>query len=266
MVECEFCEEEFEDERELHAHWREHEDELNSHQKEEMKKAERKKEEEKDRKRKKRKQYMIYGSAGVLALGLAAVIVPQFMPESGSTGEFNITTEGQPVIGSDNASVTVVEFGDYSCPACRTFEMETYPQLKQNYIDTGEVRFSFINLAFLGPDSQEAAVAGECVYRQNETEFWEYHKSIYDNQGSEQGWATQELLMNLARENTEGLDYQQLNSCISSGDTTDQVRTERGIANSNGVSSTPTVFVNGDKVNGNSYAAIKTAIDSELQN
>jgi protein-disulfide isomerase len=72
--------------------------------------------------------------------------------------------------------------------------------------------------------------------------------------------------MNLARENTEGLDYEQLSSCISSGDTAEQVRTERGIANSNGVSSTPTVFVNGDKVSGNSYAAIKTAIDSELQN
>ena len=61
MVECEFCEEEFEDERELHAHWREHEDELNSHQKEEMKKAERKKEEEKARKRKKRKQRRAQG-------------------------------------------------------------------------------------------------------------------------------------------------------------------------------------------------------------
>jgi len=110
MVECEFCEEEFEDERELHAHWREHEDELNSHQKEEMKKAERKKEEEKDRKRKKRKQYMIYGSAGVLALGRAALILQQFIPESGSTGQFTITTEGRPARVSDKAAVTDLEF------------------------------------------------------------------------------------------------------------------------------------------------------------
>ena len=266
MTECEFCGDEFDDEQELHAHWSEHEEDLNSHEKDQMKKARREKKEKENQKRKERKQYMIYGSAGVLALVLGALIVPQFIPDSGGAGVSNITAENQPVIGNSNASVTVIEFGDYSCPACRTFEMETYPQLKENYIDTGQAKFSFVNLAFLGRDSQKAAVAGECVYRQNETQFWDYHKSIYDNQGSEEGWATQELLTNLARENTEGLDYDQLNSCISSRDTAGQVRTERGIANSNGVSSTPTVFVNGEEVRGNSYSAIKKSIDSKLQN
>lgn len=265
MVECDFCGEEFDDEEELHAHWSEHEDELNSHQKDQMKKAKRKKEEREQQKKQKRKKQLIYGFAGVLGLGIAALIVPQLIPQGGAAGQYNLSIEGQPVIGDENASVTVIEFGDYSCGHCRTFEMTTFPQLKENYIDTGQVKFSFINLAFLGPDSQEAAAASECVYRQNETQFWDFHKGVFENQGSEEGWASESLMMEIARDTTEGLDYNQLESCIASGDTMGQVRDERAIANTNGVDSTPTVFVNGRMIEGDSYSRVSQAIESELR-
>lgn len=265
MVECEFCGEEFDDEQELHAHWSEHEDELNSHQKDTMKKAKREKEEEQKNKKQKRKKQVVYAMAGVLGLAVAALVVPQLMP-SGSSANYNLSTEGQPMIGNDSAEVTVIEFGDYRCPYCREFEMSTFPQLKENYIDTGQIKFSFINLAFLGQGSEQAANAGECVYRQNETQFWDFHKGIYENQGSESdNWVTNDLMMQIARDNTEGLDYDQLNTCFSQNQAMGDVRDDRGIANTNGVDSTPTVFVNGEVIQGNDYGAISNAIDSELQ-
>ncbi|MFB6116143.1 MAG: DsbA family protein [Candidatus Nanosalina sp.] len=268
MVECDFCGEEFEDEQELHAHWSEHEDELNSHQKDQMKKAKRKKEEKNKQRKKKRKKQVIYGFAGVLALGVAAMIVPQLIPQGGSPApnRYNLSIEGQPVLGNESASVTVIEFGDYRCPYCRQFEMTTFPKIKENYIETGKIKFSFINLALLGQGSQQAAIAAECVYRQNESQFWDYHKGIYENQGPEsENWVTQDLLMQIARDTTEGLDYNQLESCIANKKTFKQVREERAIANKNGVSSTPTIFVNGQKIVGNSYSRVKQAIESELR-
>jgi len=266
MKECDFCGEEFDDEQELHAHWEEHEEELNSHQKDEMKKSKRKKEEEEKHRKEKRKKQVFYGLAGALVLGVAALVAPQIISQvGGQESGYNVSIEGQPVIGSENASVTVIEFGDYSCPHCRDFEISTYPQLKENYIDTGQVKFSYVNLAFLGADSQKAAEASECVYRQDEEQFWNFHKGLFENQGSEQGWASQSLLMDVARETTEGLDYEQLRSCISSGETSNQVNEERAIANTNGVDSTPTVFVNGELVQGNDYSTISSAIERELE-
>ncbi len=265
MVECEFCGEEFDDEQDLHAHWSEHEDELNSHQKDKMKKAKRKKEEQEKNRKEKRKKQAFYAMAGVLGLAVAALVVPQLMPSGGSSN-YNVSTEGQPVIGNDSAEVTVIEFGDYRCPYCRQFEMNTFPQLKENYIDTGQVKFSFINLAFLGQGSEQAANAGECVYRQNETQFWDFHQAVYENQGSEsENWVTNDLMMQIARDNTEGLDYDELETCFSQRQASNDVRDDRAIANTNGVSSTPTIFVNGQMIQGNDYGAISSAIENELQ-
>ena len=265
MVECEFCGEEFDDEKELHAHWSEHQEELNSHQKDKMKKAKRKKKEEEKNRKQKRKKQVFYAMAGVLGLAVAAMVVPQLMP-SGDGSSYNLSTDRQPVIGNESAEVTVIEFGDYRCPYCREFEMSAFPQIKENYIDTGQVKFSFINLAFLGQGSEQAANAGECVYLQNETQFWDFHKAVYDNQGSEsENWVTNDLLMQVARDNTEGLDYDQLNTCFSQRQAMQGVRNDRGIANTNGVDSTPTVFVNGRLVQGNDYGAVSNAIEGELE-
>ncbi|MFB6192828.1 MAG: thioredoxin domain-containing protein [Candidatus Nanohaloarchaea archaeon] len=271
MVECKFCDEEFDSEREMHIHWgEEHEDELNSHQEEEVKKARRKKEEEQEVKRQKRKRIAGYGLAGVLGLMILGLVVPQLLSGSSSQqADFNL--DKQPMLGNPNASVTVVEFGDYKCPYCKRFGQQVFPQLKENYIETGKVNFYFINMAFLAPDSTTAAVAGECALNQvkkgNQSmkTFWNYHHAIYDNQGPEtRRWATPDRLMSIARKSTEGLDYAQLRTCITNRKTIDEVKMDKRVAQRNGVSSTPTVFVNGEKVKDGSYQGLKAAIEKEL--
>lgn len=266
MVECSFCGEEFEDEKELHRHWDEHKDELNSHQKEKVKKAKRQKEEQKKAKMQKRKQYAGYGLAAVILIGLIGVVGAQLLNSGGDAGGALDNLDGQPTMGSEDATVTVVEFGDYKCPFCRQFETEVFPQLKSNYIDNGQVKFKFVNYAFLGASSDRAAVAGECVYNQDPEQFWDFHKSVYENQGPEsQDWATQDFLMELARENTENLNYNSLETCISSQQTVDEVRKDQRIGSQAGVTGTPAVYVNGQKVqNALSYSSISSVIDQEL--
>ena len=99
-------------------------------------------------------------------------------------------------MGNESAPVTIVEFGDYRCPVCEQFDNQVFPSVKEDFIDTGEAKFYFMNYAFLdsrlpGDTSQTAARTSECVYRQNETEFWDFHHAVYDNQGPEdEDWAT----------------------------------------------------------------------------
>jgi protein-disulfide isomerase len=265
MVECDYCDKEFDSETELHLHWsEEHEDELNSHEKEKVKKAQRKKEEEEDAKMRKRKQYAGYGLGIALTVALIGIVGAQVMQSSGGNSAELGTLEGQPSIGNADASVTVVEFGDYACPHCRDFELNTFSQLKDNYIDNDRINFKFVNYAFLGESSTEAAVASECVYRQDEEQFWDYHKALFENQGSPE-WTSTDNLVSTAEASTEGLNYEELRSCINGQETLDEVQKDRRIANQAGVRSTPTVFLNGEKVNNWQYNNLAQAIDEQLQ-
>jgi protein-disulfide isomerase len=253
----------------MHIHWgEEHGDELNSHQREKVKKASRKQNEEKTVKMQKRKQLAGYGFVGVLGLAVIGFLAMQIVnnPSFGQPQSTSFQLEQQPMLGSSDAPVTVVEFGDYRCPFCRQFETAVFPQLKENYIDTGQVKFYVNNYAFLGPGSTQAAVAGECVNQQDEEQFWEFHRAVYANQGPEsEQWVTTDFLMQIARDNTEGLDYEELNSCITSQRTLDQVQQDVQIANQNQVSGTPTVYVNGQKVNNWQYNGLRAAVERELR-
>jgi protein-disulfide isomerase len=270
MSECRFCEEEFDNKTDLHIHWgEEHEDELNSHQKEKVKKAKREKKEEREKKNAKRKQMAGMGLAGIGALAVIALLGSQLI-STGPTGQ-EIPLEGQPMIGNDDANVTVVEFGDYRCPVCKQFHDQTWPQLKDNYIDTGKIKFYFVNYAFLdqnfaGETSTRAAVAGECVLNQDEEQFWNFHSALYENQGAErQDWATQDFLMELARENTEGLDYNQLQTCVDNRQTSEKVQQDRSIGRNAGVTGTPSVYVNGNKIENWQYSGLRAAIEQQLR-
>lgn len=117
MVECEYCEEEFDDETELHIHWgEEHEDELNSHDKEKVKKAEREKDKEAQRKKAKRKEYRNYAILGVIIVGLVgagAMIAPE-LTETFSGGEGNIGAAGSAHYHADFSVVVNGEEIDFS--------------------------------------------------------------------------------------------------------------------------------------------------------
>jgi hypothetical protein len=95
MLDCEYCDKEFDNETELHIHWgEEHEDELNSHQQEKVKKAEREKDKQRQRKKAKRKEYRNYALMGVLLIGLVAggaALAPKLSFLSGGSGNLGAT-------------------------------------------------------------------------------------------------------------------------------------------------------------------------------
>ncbi|MFB6174698.1 MAG: DsbA family protein [Candidatus Nanohalobium sp.] len=263
MVECEFCEKEFDSDRELHIHWgEEHEEELNSHQKEKVKKAKREKKNQSEAKSSKRRSLLLKGLTGVTLLIFVALILPQILAMFKSS-PFHL--DRQPMIGSQNASVKVVEFGDYRCPYCNRFDQQVFPKVKKNYIDSGKVKYYFVNFPFLGPGSTLGAKAGECVLDNDPGNFWKFHHTMYDNQGSEKTrWLTRALVLDLTSQTTNISD-QKMNACLDKSSIQKEVQNDLQIGKGNGVSSTPSIFVNGKMVSSPSYQNVKNAIDKELK-
>ena len=88
-----------------------------------------------------------------------------------------------PQLGDKNAKVTIVEFSDLECPFCRRFFLDTFPQLKKEYIDTGKAVFYFRHFPLsFHPLALPFANAAECANDQGK--FWEMHDKIYNEQGT----------------------------------------------------------------------------------
>jgi protein-disulfide isomerase len=262
MKECEFCDEEFEGEKDLHVHWMdEHEDELNSHQKDKAKKAKREREEREKVRKEQRKKYVFYGVGALVLLGVAGVLGAQLMP-SGGGGDISI--EGEPMIGNESANVTVVEFGDFQCPACNRFEQGAFSRIKSEYIDSGEVKFYWKDFPLSGHEwAQPAAESMECVYREDEEAFWNVKTELFNNQGSISLGNVEDKIVGWAED--EGVNSTEVRSCIDGGDSSGEVREDRQEGLGNGVTGTPSIYVNGDKVDSFDYNTVSQAIEEELK-
>jgi protein-disulfide isomerase len=166
---------------------------------------------------------------------------------SGSNVEFNYSELQR--LGKEDAPVKIVEFGDFKCPACAQFTGAIKPQIVQDYVDQGKAAFYFVNMTFIGPDSETASLAALSVYHQNNEEFWKYYDALYANQGKEEEeWATVDFLVDLAQQEKLAIDYDLLRKDIQEQTYADELKRHNDLATETNVSSTPTVYVNGSKI------------------
>ena len=84
-----------------------------------------------------------------------------------------IGVDDDPVLGSPNAKVLMIEFGDYQCPSCRMFWKDVEPRIKKEYIDTGKVKLVFRDFPIvqIHPEALLAAMAVDCSADQNK--YWD---------------------------------------------------------------------------------------------
>jgi protein-disulfide isomerase len=167
-----------------------------------------------------------------------------------------------PVLGKDNAKVTVIEFADFQCPFCDKWYTESGKNLIKDYVNTGKIKFAYRHFAFLGDESNWSAEASECANEQGK--FWQFHDYLFEHQnGENQGAFAKDKLKGFAQ--ILGLNTAQFNTCLDSGKYTTKVTDDTAAGQTAGVSGTPTIFVNGQALIGaQPYTALKTLIDQEL--
>ena len=145
-----------------------------------------------------------------------------------------------PVTGPSSARVEIVEFSDFQCPFCKRV-MPILKQLTAKYPTQVKIVWKDFPLA-IHPDARPAAEAAQCARDQGK--FWEYHDKLFDNQSS----MTPENLKQWAGQ--MGMDAAKFSACYDSAAHRALVQADMDEGTHAGVSSTPTMFVNGRAVVG----------------
>ena len=210
----------------------------------------------------------IYTAVALIILIVATIVYVQVGRGQGSSANGELDLSDQPSIGEEGAPVQIALFEDFKCPACRNFTESVFPQLERELVESGQAEVFFVNFPLpLGPDSVTAAIATECVYDQDAAAFWDYKTYLFRAQGPEsQEWATPERLTQLARDYLPGVNADEVRTCIDEREFADRVEGERQMGAAAGVNSTPSVFVNGEKVDNPSFNAISAAVQSAQAN
>ena len=180
-----------------------------------------------------------------------------------------LTKNGSPILGSVDAPITLVEFGDYQCSFCKRHFDQTHDLIVKNYVETNKVKIVFKDLIVTpGKDSIYAAHATHCAKDQGM--FWKYHYMLYNNwEGENTGWITDDSLNKFA--SNIDLDMNEFSKCMSDNKWMNLINASVEDANTMGVTGTPSFFLIGPeneiaKIHGaQPYDAFKRTIDSMLK-
>jgi len=167
------------------------------------------------------------------------------------------------IIGDINAPITVIEYASMTCSHCANFHQLTYPELKKKYIDTGKVRLVFREFP-LDRIAFAAAALARCA---GEKKFFPFVDMLFRTQDK---WAKgpgspAPRLFKMAKQ--AGFDEKSFNACMRNKDVSDRIEKVMSTGREkHQVSSTPTLFVNGKKVEGgNSLADLEKAMEPYLK-
>lgn len=211
--------------------------------------------------------------AAAVALVVVAVVFRDDAdaPEPNPTALVDLTGIPQDgaTLGEPDAAVTLIEYADLQCPACRAYAESVFPTVVDEYVRPGRVKTEFRGFPFIGPDSVKAQRFVVAAGFQDR--LWDLQEALYRNQGNENGgWVTDELLRSLAAE-IDGLDVERLFADAGSDEVARMVAEGEEQAERAGVPGTPTFLIEiGDEKPyfidvGLDAAQMRAALDDALE-
>ena len=180
-----------------------------------------------------------------------------------------LVKNGSPILGSVDAPITLIEFGDYQCTYCKRHFDQTHNLIMKNYVETNKVKILFKDLIVTpGNDSMHAAHATHCAKDQGM--YWKYHYMLYNNwEGENTGWVTTDNLNKFAK--NLDLDMNKFSKCMSENKWMELITASKRDANTLGITGTPSFFLIGpenelEKIHGaQPYDIFKVILDSHLK-
>ena len=182
--------------------------------------------------------------------------------EGSNNGGNNSAQSSNHIVGPENAKVTLTEFGDFQCPACKSY-FPIVSQIKLDYADKIKFQFRHYPLVQIHPNAFLGSRAAEAAGKQNK--FFEMHDMLYENQDT---WSASSnptpILEGYATQ--LGLNVDQFKSDMNSSPVADVINADAKAAQGLGATSTPTFVINGKRIEKNpqSMDDFKKLIDDEL--
>jgi len=160
-----------------------------------------------------------------------------------------LKTDLSPSFGSPGAPVVVVVFSDFQCPNCKEEAKTLRQNLQVSFPKEVRVYFKDFPMEQIHNWAKPAAMAGQCVFRQNPQAFWQYHDWIYEHQGEVTADNLKAKVMEFAQ-TAKDLDQMALGRCMDTKATEADVDSEIAQGRSLKIDATPTIFVNGRRLIG----------------
>ncbi|MBI2610821.1 thioredoxin domain-containing protein [Candidatus Kaiserbacteria bacterium] len=181
-----------------------------------------------------------------------------------------------PVLGEENAPVTLAYWFDYQCPFCKALDVGGVPQIPidpslptliKEYVETGKLKIVFKDYAFLGEDSLTAALYKHAIWELYPDKFYEWHEAMFTAQDEENGgFGDEDSILDLIR-TIPGLDANALKAKVS--EKRDEylalIEEDRAEGASFGVQGTPAVITGTTLIPGaDDLRTFKAAIEAQL--
>ncbi len=182
-----------------------------------------------------------------------------------------IDVNGRPVRGAKGAKVVVVNFDDFECPYCASMHHMLFPEILKEYGDRVTFVYKDYPLTEIHPWAIHAAVDANCLATQNGDAYWDFADQIHaskqdvDNQKSPNERFDAIDKIGLLQGQKHNLDVTELQACFKAQNE-DGVRASIKEADGLGVNATPTLFINGQKIDGAvPVSQLRAALDSALK-
>mgnify|MGYP001793177544 CR=1 FL=1 len=219
----------------------------------------------------KRRTLLAAGGGALVALG-AGWTITQPDPQTGllpgaamaQSADGELPEIVDMVLGDPDAPIEVVEYASYTCPHCASFHADQFKAIKENYIDTGKVRFVYREVYFDRPGLWASMIA-RCSG--NTDFFFAFSDVLYAEQ---RGWAASgdpaTIIAELRRlAKTAGLDDATLDACLSDGPKAEALFTwYQENAERDGVRSTPTFMIDDQQYSNMAYDEFAGVLDGKL--
>jgi len=182
-----------------------------------------------------------------------------------------IDTSGRPTRGAKSSKVVVVNFDDFECPFCSRMHQELFPEILKEYGDVITFVYKDYPLTEIHPWATHAAVDANCLAAQNNDAYWDFADYIHANQREVSNEKTPPERLNaldritLLQGQKHNLDTVKLQSCIKAQDDS-AIKASMKEAEGIGVEATPTMFINGQKIDGAvPPSELRAALDRALK-
>jgi protein-disulfide isomerase len=182
-----------------------------------------------------------------------------------------IDVTGRPSRGAKGAKVVVVNFDDFECPFCSRMHQTLFPEIFKEYGDRVTFYYKDYPLAEIHPWAIHAAVDAGCLATQNADAYWDFadyihaNKQVVDNERTPPARLDAVDKMALLQGQRHNVDLPKLQACLKAQNE-DAVRASMKEADSLGVDATPTLFINGQKIDGAvPIDQVRTALDTALR-
>ena len=167
-------------------------------------------------------------------------------------------------LGPANAPVTITEFASMTCPHCAAFNENVFPKIKSTYIDTGKIRYVFREFP-LDIKAAAGSMLARCIAQGDAGKYFAVIDMLFRQQND---WVTKNTTETLTRIGKQaGLSQKGVEDCLKDQALLDKIAADQKYASEVlKVDSTPTFFINGEKIKGEtSFAEFDKKIKSLLK-